>query len=50
MAIIVASPDLVAAPCQTPRQMLLVNTLCQAWETASTTATWLGILMPGWRL
>jgi hypothetical protein len=34
MAIIVASPRLVQAPCHTPRQMLLVNALCRAWESA----------------
>jgi uncharacterized protein len=34
MAIIVASPRLVQASCRTPRQMLLVNTLCRAWESA----------------
>ena len=33
IAIVVASPDLVRAPCRTPRQMLLVNALCRAWET-----------------
>ena len=33
LAIIVASPDLIRAPCRTPRQMELVNALCQAWET-----------------
>ncbi|HEY6279730.1 MAG TPA: DEAD/DEAH box helicase, partial [Streptosporangiaceae bacterium] len=32
MAIIVASPDLVRVSCSTPRQMLLVNALCRAWE------------------
>jgi uncharacterized protein len=32
MAIIVASPDLVRIPCRTPRQMLLANPLCRAWE------------------
>jgi superfamily I DNA and/or RNA helicase len=32
MAIIVASPDLIRVSCQTPRQMLLVNALCHAWE------------------
>ncbi len=32
LAIIVASPDLVRALCRTPRQMELVNALCQAWE------------------
>jgi predicted RecB family nuclease len=36
LAIIVASPDLVRVACQTPRQMLLANALCCAWETAST--------------
>jgi predicted RecB family nuclease len=34
MAIIVASPDLVRVSCQTPRQMLLANALCRAWESA----------------
>jgi uncharacterized protein len=34
MAIIVASPRLVQALCRTPRQMLLVNALCRAWESA----------------
>jgi predicted RecB family nuclease len=34
MAIIVASPSLVQAACHTPRQMLLVNALCRAWESA----------------
>jgi predicted RecB family nuclease len=33
MAIIVASPDLVRASCRTPRQMLLANALCRAWES-----------------
>jgi hypothetical protein len=33
MAIIVASPDLVRVSCKTPRQMLLANTLCRAWES-----------------
>jgi superfamily I DNA and/or RNA helicase len=33
MAIIVASPDLVRVSCRTPRQMLLVNALCRAWES-----------------
>jgi uncharacterized protein len=35
MAIIVASPDLVRAPCRSPRQMALVNALCQAWEAGA---------------
>jgi predicted RecB family nuclease len=35
LAIIVASPDLVRAPCRTPRQMALVNALCQAWDTGA---------------
>jgi uncharacterized protein len=35
MAIIVASPDLVRVSCRTPRQMLLANALCRAWESAS---------------
>ena len=34
MAIVVASPRLVQASCRTPRQMLLVNALCRAWESA----------------
>jgi uncharacterized protein len=34
MAIIVASPDLVRVSCRTPRQMLLVNALCRAWEAS----------------
>jgi len=34
MAIIVASPRLVQVLCRTPRQMLLVNALCRAWESA----------------
>ena len=34
MAIIVASPRLVQAFCRTPRQMVLVNALCRAWEWA----------------
>jgi uncharacterized protein len=33
-AIIVASPDLVRVSCRTPRQMLLVNALCRAWESS----------------
>jgi predicted RecB family nuclease len=32
LAIIVASPDLVRVFCRTPRQMLLANALCRAWE------------------
>jgi uncharacterized protein len=32
MAIIVASPQLVQASCNTVRQMSLVNALCRAWE------------------
>lgn len=32
IAIIVASPDLVRVFCRTPRQMLLANALCRAWE------------------
>jgi uncharacterized protein len=31
-AIIVASPDLVRVFCRTPRQMVLANALCRAWE------------------
>lgn len=34
MAIVVASPRLVQVSCRTPRQMLLVNALCRAWESA----------------
>ena len=37
LAIIVASPDLVRALCRTPRQMELVNALCQAWEAGGVT-------------
>jgi len=33
LAIIVASPDLARVHCQTPRQMLLANALCRAWES-----------------
>ncbi|HEX3803411.1 MAG TPA: TM0106 family RecB-like putative nuclease [Solirubrobacteraceae bacterium] len=32
VAIIVASPDLVRVFCRTPRQMVLANALCRAWE------------------
>jgi hypothetical protein len=32
LAIIVASPDLVRVAGQTPRQMLLANALCEAWD------------------
>src|ERR1019366_970747 len=32
MAILIASPDLVRVFCRTPRQMLLANALCRAWE------------------
>jgi uncharacterized protein len=35
MAIIVASPRLVQAFCRSPRQMVLVNALCRAWEWAT---------------
>ena len=38
MAIIVASPDLVRVSCRTPRQMLLANALCRAWESAGRSA------------
>jgi hypothetical protein len=31
-AIIVASPDLTRVFCRTPRQMVLANALCRAWE------------------
>src|SRR5262249_3209080 len=31
-AIIVASPDLARVFCRTPRQMVLANALCRAWE------------------
>jgi uncharacterized protein len=34
MAIVVASPRLVQVSCRTPRQVLLVNALCRAWESA----------------
>jgi uncharacterized protein len=34
MAIVVASLRLVQVSCRTPRQMLLVNALCRAWESA----------------
>jgi uncharacterized protein len=34
MAILIASPDLVRVFCRTPRQMLLANALCRAWESA----------------
>jgi hypothetical protein len=33
LSIIVASPDLARVSCRTPRQMLLVNALCRAWES-----------------
>src|ERR1700735_338095 len=33
-AVIVASPRLIQVSCRTPRQMLLVNALCRAWESA----------------
>ena len=33
LAIIVASPDLIRVSCRTPRQMVLANALCRAWET-----------------
>jgi uncharacterized protein len=32
IAVIVASPDLLRVFCRTPRQMVLANALCQAWE------------------
>jgi predicted RecB family nuclease len=32
MSVIAASPDLIRVSCRTPRQMLLVNALCRAWE------------------
>jgi uncharacterized protein len=32
VAIIVASPDLAGVFCRTPRQMVLANALCRAWE------------------
>jgi predicted RecB family nuclease len=35
LAIIVASPALVEVFCRNPRQMLLANALCRAWESAS---------------
>jgi predicted RecB family nuclease len=34
LAITVASPRLIQVSCRTPRQMLLVNALCRAWESA----------------
>ena len=34
-AIIVASPDLARVFCRTPRQMVLANALCRAWETCA---------------
>jgi uncharacterized protein len=34
LALIVASPDLLRVSCRTPRQMLLVNALCRAWEAS----------------
>jgi predicted RecB family nuclease len=34
LAIIVASPRLIQVACRTPRQMLLVNALCRAWESS----------------
>jgi uncharacterized protein len=33
MAILIASPDLGRVFCRTPRQMLLANALCRAWES-----------------
>ena len=33
LVIIVASPDLSRVFCRTPRQMVLANALCRAWET-----------------
>jgi uncharacterized protein len=36
VAIIVASPDLLRVACQTPRQMILANALCTAWDAAAT--------------
>jgi uncharacterized protein len=35
LAVIVASPALLRVFCRTPRQMLLANALCRAWESAS---------------
>ena len=32
VAVIVASPDLLRVFCRTPRQMVLANALCRAWE------------------
>jgi uncharacterized protein len=37
-ALIVASPDLVRVFCRTPRQMVLANALCRAWEWETVTA------------
>jgi uncharacterized protein len=34
MAIIVASPDLIRVFCRTPRQMVLANALCRAFESS----------------
>lgn len=33
-AIIVGSPELVRVYCGTPRQMVLANALCVAWESS----------------
>jgi predicted RecB family nuclease len=37
LAIIVASPDLIRVFCGTPRQMVLANALCRAWEVGAGT-------------
>ena len=34
LAVVVASPDLLAVRCRTPRQMLLANALARLWEMA----------------
>jgi uncharacterized protein len=34
LAVVVASPRLLEAPCRTIEQMRLVNTLCRVWEYA----------------
>ena len=38
LAILVASPELVRVFCRTPRQMLLANALCRAWQVSATPA------------
>jgi hypothetical protein len=39
LAIIVASPALIEVFCRNPRQMLLANALCRAWESADSRRT-----------